>query len=61
MRNQRAGIKTSGKKIKNGQDYSHMMDHASSMKKSEAFVPMNIQRMTPDQIVRAFEKGLATG
>jgi hypothetical protein len=46
------------KPAKNGQDYSHMKDHASSMRKSEVFVPLNLQRMSPDQIVRAFERGL---
>ena len=33
-------------------------DHALSMKPGSVIIPKTLQRMTPDQIVRAFERGM---
>lgn len=32
-------------------------NHAASMKPGDVLVPINLQRMTPDQIIKAFEQG----
>ena len=39
-----------------GKGMYRLPDHAATMKKSEAFKSFDIQRMTPEQIIREFAR-----